>query len=218
MGRSRYTDKERDQIIIAFIRAAREIIQNEGIEKVSIRKIAALTGFNSATIYLYFPNADALITLALMSYLEKYCRSLANDMHLMNRPEQVLTHTWEVFCQYAFTYPQIFRHIFYTPHTVALSETVDTYYRLFPQQLENISGDVRQMLHQGEIADRSMTVLLPVAQKRGFSQEDTRLINELLVCYFRELLEERCRDEDGLLLSEQLTAKLLHALKYLTGS
>ena len=49
-----------------FIRAAREIIDAEGIDNISIRKIASLTGMNSATMYLYFPDSDVLTTMALM--------------------------------------------------------------------------------------------------------------------------------------------------------
>jgi len=217
MGRSRYSDEERDHIIITFIRAAREIIQEEGIEKVSIRKIAALTGFNSATMYLYFPNSDALITMALMSYLEEYCRRLADDMPLMRTSEEVLMHTWEVFCGYAFAYPQIFHHIFFTPHTVPLEETMDAYYRLFPEQLENIDGHVSDMLQQGEITERSMAVLWPAAVERGFSREEAEMINSLIVCYFREMLEQCCRGGEGAPSAEEFTEKLLYALRFLIG-
>ena len=80
MGRTKYTEEERGKIMTQFIRAAREIIDSEGIEKISIRKIAELTGMNSATMYLYFPDADVLTTMALMSYLENYCRALASTI------------------------------------------------------------------------------------------------------------------------------------------
>ena len=79
MGRTRYTDEERGRIMTTFIRAAREIIDAEGIDNISIRKIASLTGMNSATMYLYFPDSDVLTTMALMGYLEKYCRRNPSD-------------------------------------------------------------------------------------------------------------------------------------------
>ena len=73
MGRTRYTEEERGKIMTLFIQAAREIIDSEGLGKLSIRKIANLTGMNSATLYLYFPDSDVLTTMALMGYLETYC-------------------------------------------------------------------------------------------------------------------------------------------------
>ena len=93
MGRMKYTEEERSRIMISFIQATRKIIDTEGIDQVSIRKIANQTGMNSATMYLYFSNADVLITMASMGYLEKYCRTLAADMTKMTTPEEVLRHT-----------------------------------------------------------------------------------------------------------------------------
>lgn len=215
MGRPKYSPRERDQILASFIRAAREIIQDEGIEKVSIRKVANITGFNSATMYLYFPNSDALITMACMSYLEKYCRTLAADMPLMQNNRDAFVHSWEVFCQYAFAEPQIFRHLFYTDHDFDMEETIDTYYRLFPHQLDDIQENLIDMLHAGSLEDRSMKVLAPLAEELGFSDERTEMINELIVCYFRHLLEARCLNTDSMVLSEQLTARLMRALRFL---
>ena len=215
MGRPKYSTQERDQILVTFIRAARGIIQDEGIEKVSIRKVANLTGLNSATMYLYFPNSDALITMACMSYLEKYCRTLAADMPLMQSKRDAFVHSWEVFSQYAFADPKIFRHLFYTGHSFDMEELINTYYRLFPHQLDDISETMVDMLHAGDINARSMHILTPLAEELGFSRERTEMVNELVVCYFRLLLEERCQNADSMVLSEQLTAKLMRVLRFL---
>ena len=215
MGRTRYTDEERGRIMITFIRAAREIIDAEGIDNISIRKIASLTGMNSATMYLYFPDSDVLTTMALMGYLEKYCRALAADMPQMKTPEDALFHSWEVFCRYAFANPCAFQHIFFCRHTVPLAEIIERYYQLFPDQLKNISGNVLDMLREGSIEDRSWKVLWPVAQERGFTEDQARIINEMIIAYFRDLLEERCRESDGLLKSVQLSDKMKHAIQLL---
>ena len=215
MGRTKYTEAERDQIMIAFIKAAREIIDMEGIEKVSIRKIATLTGMNSATLYLYFPNADVLVTMASMSYLEKYCRTLAADMPSMKTPRQALVHTWDVFAQYAFEYPEIFQHLFYTEHTVPLVQIVDDYYHLFPEQLDNIGGAVREMLHAGSLNERGWQVFNPAAEECGMPEEDAIIANDMLVSYFRSLLEERCKNSNGMLQKEKLIKQLKQALELL---
>ena len=212
MGRMKYTEEERSQIMIAFIRATRQIIDEEGIEQVSIRKIAGLTGLNSATIYLYFSSADVLTTMASMSYLEGYCRTLAEDQTRMHTPEDVLLHTWDVFGRYAFAYPDIFYHIFFEPHSSSLTEIIDQYYALFPEQLQNIDGPVFDMLHEGQMSERSWHVLWPVARQRGMTEQDARIINDMLVSYFRFLLEERRRDANGKITDTQLTEKLKQAL------
>ena len=215
MGRMKYTEEERSRIMISFIQATRKIIDTEGIDQVSIRKIANQTGMNSATMYLYFSNADVLITMASMGYLEKYCRTLAADMTKMTTPEEVLRHTWDVFCRYAFEFPDIFYHVFFGQHSVPLTDIIDEYYGLFPEQLHNISGPIFDMLHEGLLSERSWKVLWPVAEDRGLTEQDARVINDMLVSYFRFLLEERRRESEGMLKSEELIEKLKTALSIL---
>ena len=212
LGRMKYTEEERSRIMISFIHATRKIIDAEGIEQVSIRKIAALTGMNSATMYLYFSSADVLITMASMSYLEEYCRTLAEDMPKMHTPEDTLLHTWDVFSRYAFASPDIFYHIFFETHSVSLSEIIDQYYSLFPEQLHNIDGPVLDMLHEGLLSERSWHVLRPVAEQRGMKEEDARIVNDMLVSYFRFLLEERRANPDGALTDDTLIRKLKQAI------
>ena len=212
MGRVKYSDVERDKIISTFIGAAREIIETEGIDKLSIRRVASFTGYSSATIYLYFPNADALITLACMSYLEKYCRAIAEDMDKMQTNLDAHMHTWEVFSRFAFNSPEIFYHLFYTAHSLPLRETVDSYYKLYPHQLDDIQGPVYEMLLGGSLEERCLKVLWPLAQERGISRKDCELMNDLSICYFRKLLE-RCIHEDCEV--EALLADMMNCLEYL---
>ena len=186
----------------------------EGVENVSIRKVASLAGFNSATMYLYFKDLDELITLASISYLENYCRTLAADIPLMKTSLGTYFHTWEVFCQYAFTYPNVFYHLFYKPHSTPLDETIQRYYQIYPHQLDNISGTLADMLHSGSLEHRNRKVLLPLAEEKLIDAENVDLINVLTVCYFRKLLEEKC-EQAGALASGRQTERFLTAIHFL---
>lgn len=214
MGRSKYSEEERERMIITFIRATREIVDQEGIENVSIRKVAARAGFNSATMYLYFKDIDELITLASMSYLENYCRTLAADLSQMKTPLDTYIHTWKVFCQYAFTYPDVFYHLFYKPHSTPLEETVHRYYQIYPHQLDHISGTLYHMLYSGTLENRNRQVLLPLAEEGMIRLEHVDMINVMTVCYFCRLLEEK-RAQAGALASERQTERFLSAARFL---
>ena len=215
MGRVKYSEVERDKIIATFISAAREIIETEGIDKLSIRRVASFTGYSSATIYLYFPNADALVTLACMSYLEKYCRAIAADMDKMRTNYDAHIHTWEVFARHAFDNPEIFYHLFYTPHAVPLSETVDSYYKLYPHQLDDIQGPVYEMLLGGTLEERCMKVLWPLARELGMNREDCEMINDISICYFRKLLESCFKTYNDGCGNACRLAKLMKCLEFL---
>ena len=214
MGRTKYSEQAREKIVDSFISAAKEIIELEGVEKLSIRRVANLIGYSSATIYLYFPNSDSLVTMACMSYLEQYCRAIASDMHLMQTSYDAHMHSWEVFSRYAFKWPHIFHHLFYTPHAVPLSEIVEKYYELYPRQLYDIEGSVHEMLLGGTLEDRCMSVLWPLAQERGISREDCEMINDVSICYFRKLLEMRMNNAPGSD-SEVLISKMNKCLSFL---
>lgn len=216
MGRNRYTPQERNKITAAFIRCAREIIDLEGIDQVSIRKVAQTAGFNSATLYLYFDDVDELITLASMSYLENYCRTLAADIPQLHSDYKIYVHTWKVFCLHAFSNPLIFHRLFFHPHSKPLETTVLRYYEIYPGQLTVADGPVREMLLAGDLGARNQKVLRPLAGEGFFPPEQTPLINDLTICYFRKLLEE-CQAQAGTLANQQQTERMLAAIRFLTA-
>lgn len=67
---------QRKRTMTFFIDAAREIIEDEGIKGITIRKVADKAGFNSATLYNYFENLDHLVFLAAMRYIKDYVHAL----------------------------------------------------------------------------------------------------------------------------------------------
>ena len=58
----------RRQTKIGFIEAATELIDEYGIENVTIRMISQKFGLHNSTIYRYFRDADQLLLLASLKY------------------------------------------------------------------------------------------------------------------------------------------------------
>ena len=214
MGRVKYSDEERNQIMMKFLTCAREMIDTEGMESVSIRKVSQRAGFNSATLYLYFKDVDELITLASMGYLESYCRDLGQDMALMQTPRDVYFHTWKIFCRHAFQRPKVFYHLFFHPHAFSMDNEVNRYYEIYPDVLGDFDGVLREMLQQGKLSDRNMKALVPVAAEYGLTEQQVTLVNDLTVCYFKKLLEETKRP-NGDCDVEPLVQKMLQAIEFL---
>ena len=61
-----------------IIKSAREIIGNEGVDKVSIRKIAAKIEYSPAIIYHYFDNKEEIIEILIAEDYTKIVRSLSS--------------------------------------------------------------------------------------------------------------------------------------------
>ncbi len=216
MGRKKYTADERVRMVSMFIEKTREIIETEGIDQVTIRKIARLCGYNSATLYHYFRDVDELITLSCMSYLEDYCRSWAEELRVERSSYETYLLTWALFCRYAFAQPHIFQRIFFYPHSWPLGEIIRSYYDLFPEQLENISGAVYGMLTGGSLVERELFVLEPLADEGLVRPEDVMMIAVMAVYHFSSLLEEKCRSGDAAD-NAQLTESQVSAVRFLVG-
>lgn len=215
MGRSKYTESERDKIIVMFISAAREVIETEGIKNVTVRKVADIANCNSSLLYFYFNDVDELVTMASMSYLEKYTKTLVADLKKLDNDYEVFIHTWDVFTFYALNNPEIFNQIFFKDHKVELKKMIAEYYRLFPAQLDTVSDSVKNMLFQGSLAQRNLDVLKPLAKEGYIKDENLDLLNELMLSYFREILDRRISSDGGMIEIEQMRKKFMDAVHYL---
>ena len=217
MGRTKYTEAERDKIIVMFISATREVIETEGIGNVTVRKVADIAGCNSSLLYFYFNDVDELVTLACMSYLEKYTKTLVADLKHLDDDYDIFIHTWEVFTVYTLNNPEIFNQIFFSRHKEPLSKMISEYYRLFPAQLESVGTAVKDMLYQGTLEERNSDVLRPLVETGQIKEENVDLVNSLMLSYFHEILHKRMTSDGGLIESDQLKNQFMRAVKYLVG-
>lgn len=217
MGRREYSDEERAQMVDIFLRATRKIIDSEGINSVSIRKVATAAGYHSSTLYLYFRNLDELVTFACMGYLVGYCRKMADAAPQMKTPRDVYYKTWEIFCNCAFESPQVFQQLFFSEHDLPLGEMVKRYYKVYPHQLDSMDVAVTEMLTAGELDDRNIHILRPLAAELGYDEEETLMVNTMTTCFFKRLLAERCRAvETGEGPSAaDLTAEMIEGINFL---
>ncbi len=215
MGRTKYTPAERDKIVVMFISAAREIVETEGLNGITVRKVADLAGCNSSLLYFYFNDVDELITMASMSYLEKYTKTLVADLKKLDNDYDIFMHTWEVFTVYTLNNPEIFNQIFFCEHKVPLENMIKEYYRLFPAQLETVGQNVKDMLYQGSLEQRNLDVLKPLAASGMIKAENLDMINELMLSYFHEILRKRMNSDGGMIESEQMRSKFIEVIKYL---
>ncbi|MDO4842225.1 MAG: TetR family transcriptional regulator [Phoenicibacter congonensis] len=217
MGRTKYSEAERDKMVVMFISAAREIVETEGLKNITVRKVADLAGCNSSLLYFYFHDVDELVTMASMSYLEKYTRSLVADLKKLDNNYDIFIHTWEVFTVYTLDNPEIFNQIFFSSHKVPLDQMISEYYRLFPGQLENVSDSVKDMLYQGTIEERNLDILKPLVKEGVIQKENVEMVNELMISYFHDILRNRMESDGGLIESDQMRARFMKAVHFLVG-
>ena len=211
------TNKElqKKQNTLRFIEAARLLIDEIGLKKVSIRKIAEQAGFHNSTIYLYFKDIDELILLASLKHFNGYSVALANQSRQKNSPYESFLAIWEFFAQSAFEKPEIFYNFFFGKHSDNLTDVLERYYELFPDEKTIYREDIRSMYFGRNIYERCHMILNPLLEEPGvrLTEENLDLVNDVTVGYLKYLLEQKCQDPK--IPAELLSKKLLFMIKYM---
>lgn len=178
-----------------FIDAADKIIEQEGINGITIRKVADYAGYNSATLYNYFENIDHLTFFAAMRYIKEYALALPDYIKDSKNVLDKYLLIWECFCIYSFEKPEIYYAIFFAKLDNDLEEYVKDYYKLFPEELGSPSEGLSTMLLKHNIYDRAMTTL-DVCVSEGFiRQEDAYELNELTLLIYESILSRVIRNK-----------------------
>ncbi|WMJ76831.1 MULTISPECIES: TetR/AcrR family transcriptional regulator [unclassified Sedimentibacter] len=180
---------KKKRMMTYFIDATDEIIKNEGIEYVTIRKVASNAGYNSATIYNYFKNLDHLILFSSLKYLNDYTAALPKYlMNAHNSAERFLK-VWECFCYFSFKNPEIYHSIFFARLNDDHKEVVKEYYNLFPDDLGIHSEDATtEMLLKYNIYERDMILVSECVKEGLIRAEDMESMNEMATMIYEGIL------------------------------
>ena len=196
MARHPYSPEERKQIFARFITAANQIMEEKGVNAVTIRQVAELAGFKSSTLYHYFSDQDHLIMYASMKYFQEYNHRLAVYITELRDPYLRFRATWEFFCDSAFRHPDAFYRLFFGRYRDDLEEIIRVYYEIFPDELQDTDPIVQDMLQHGSILQRNMSIMKPLVECGMVPAGQVEVWNEIIVHCFQVLLEEQMRYGD----------------------
>lgn len=185
--------------MIDFVEAARELILAEGLDSLSIRKIASVAGYNSATIYNYFEDLAHLTLFGCACYLRDYVlalsTSISDEMTSIDRFRTIYT----CFNEQAFRYPGIYHNLFFGPHRDLLGRVLHTYYYdLFPDELTGLSENMRQMLVSGTMYERDKVTVLEMVRDGYIAPEKADMTQELIIAAHQHFIF------DAVLMGEKL--------------
>lgn len=163
---------KKKRVMTYFIESTEKLMREEGTAALTIRRISADAGYNSATLYNYFEDLEHLILFASVHYLRDYVSRLAEAVNKksMNALEKYRT-VYEVFSDVCFSNPDIFYNMFFGKYRDKLDEVVEQYYTVFPDELASHSGPVLAMLKQGDIFKRDLA-FMPALVAEGFVAEE----------------------------------------------
>jgi AcrR family transcriptional regulator len=128
-------------------RAALAILEAEGPDAVSMRRVADTVGITPMAIYHHFPNREALLDTITNQQFATFL-SYIEARPMRGSPETQLISAMEAYIDYAFDRPRIFDYVFAQPRPGARRYPEDFRARRSPT-LNPIADAVRAAMHAG---------------------------------------------------------------------
>ena len=181
-------DKKKKRVVKLFIEAAMEVIEREGIEGTTIRKVAELTGYNSATIYSYFDNLKQLIFFAAAASLKDYVAEMPGYIRNGENELEKFLLMWECFCRHSFAKPRVYSAVFSDDIGTLPKRLVAHYYDLFPEELEEAPEHLQPMLQETDLKQRNLIALNRCIETGCFAREDIENVEEAIRLVYQGML------------------------------
>lgn len=188
-GTSYFKDLSRKDYIIK----ASEIIKNEGVQSVSIRRIAAELGCSSASMYRYFKNLDELLFYAQLDTLNDYIMDLSKREKEWKDLWDVHFGIWRSYATEAFKNPCAFELLFYRNLDKDPGATLKEYYKMFPNAIVLVSPNLKDMLEIPGYYERDYYMCRLLVGEGKISEENAKKMNHiectLFLGYFKYIQE-----------------------------
>lgn len=116
-------EREKEEMRNLIIDAAKHIIHEEGIEKLSIRKITNRIEYSPAIIYHYFKDKEDIINCIMKTGYEKILNALNTVEDLYTNPEEKLEKSLRAYIKVALEMPEEYKSILLNNSKEVLSHT-----------------------------------------------------------------------------------------------
>lgn len=184
-----------------FLTTVLQIIQDEGMDKVTVRKVAGMAGYNIATLYNYFENLDHLLFFAAMSYLNDYTKTLQKKLAKIRDSREFYRKSWLYFAQHSFDHAQIYYILFFARLSNRLASYMEDFCELYPHS-ENLRRDGdKKDFYQSEFRKRSMLMMKWCEEEGYFPPNQGKVIDDIVLYTYQALLyqiyEKNLSKEEG---------------------
>ena len=193
---------KKKRVMMYFIEATQELILNESIENLSIKKIADTAGYNTATIYNYFEDLEELILYSSIDYLKIYLKDLKSEINSNMKAIEMYETIYKVFVHHSFEKPEIFHTLFFGKYSYKLEKIIKKYYEIFPDDITGQTDITKSVLVEGNIHNRDLPVIKQMIKEGSILEEDAPYIMEAIVRIHQSYLENILQQREKISLEE----------------
>ncbi len=189
---SDFKGKYKRRAINSFVNATEKIMMEEGINKVTIRKVSDLAGYSSATIYSYFENIDHLILFSSMKFLDVYIAALPEYIKDETTALGIFNKVWECFSRFAFQRAEIFYAMFFPKLEKRFENYMTEYYCIYPIKDDDYPEVIRKMLRGQSIHERNLILIDEAIKEGSIAAANRDELSEMTVFIFESILHRVC--------------------------
>lgn len=125
------------------------LLEEEGPEAVSMRRVANAVGITPMAIYHYFPNREALLQSVVDREFDAF-QQLIQRAPALRSLEAEITHIMDAYIEYALTRPRIFEYVFSKPRPDARRYPTDFRARRSPT-LNPVADAIAKWMDRGAL-------------------------------------------------------------------
>lgn len=184
-----------------FIKASNKILEKDGVDAITIRKVASMVSVNSATIYNHFDNVEHLKIFSCLSCLDNYIKDLPNYIDENKDIVYNYKKVWECFINHTIENIDVFHILFFNKLQKELDVYLKEYYDIFPILVESLNSNIVNMLYNSTLEKRNEILLLEMYRHNIICEERVAWINNLSIfCYesiLHRIFSKKMSKEDG---------------------
>lgn len=183
-----------------YIQKAHDIIQAEGVQAVSIRRIAQELHCSSACLYRYFDNLSELLYFAELRTLAGYIKSMDEAGKNWKNIWDIYVGIWDCYAREAFVHPEAYNRLFFTFTNEKLKRSIKEYYEMFPEDLCHTNQFFHEMLQKPDFMSRDFEICRRCIRAGAITMQNAIRLNRIICLlykgYLKTVLDEGIAPED----------------------
>jgi len=178
-----------------YIQKAHEIIKTEGMDAVSIRRLAKDMECSSASLYRYFTSRDELLYYSQLPALRDYIKMVSRREHCWENIWDVYIGIWYCYASEAFCNAEAFQLLFFSNINSNLNYAIKEYYSMFPEDIKDSGVILQEMFQISDFHARDKFICTKCINEKAISEENgnklSRMACTMFEGYLKSILDNR---------------------------
>lgn len=116
-------ETKRESVRNAILKTARGIIEDEGVEKVSIRRLAKEIGYSPGSIYQYFKDKETIVTSVIETGYRELMRRVMSAPIENCPPEERIRRRFIAYAEAVLSIPYYYKNVMFTDNPEIVRQT-----------------------------------------------------------------------------------------------